>query len=307
MRVALARPQASRLPQSTENRPEVESDLMGREKKKRKQKRRKSRKTQAMRADRYDLYQRSVQEPGADAPFIHRVFKRHYGRPPRSLREDFCGTAALAYHWVERHEDNVAIGIDLDPEPLEWGRKHNLSKLSAEQAARVKLIEGDVLDVGNGGFDVTVAFNFSYMIFERRSVMLRYFRQARATLENEGMFFIDAYGGPDAQRTLEETRECDGFDYVWDQHTFDPIKGRAANYIHFEFDDGSRMRRAFRYDWRLWGIRELRDLLDDAGFSKTEVYWEGTDRKTEEGKDIFTRRETAEDDPAWVCYITGIR
>ena len=46
----------------------------------------------------------------------------------------------------------------------------------------MKLIEGNVLDVGNGGFDVTVAFNFSYMIFQERQVLLRYFEQARATL-----------------------------------------------------------------------------------------------------------------------------
>jgi hypothetical protein len=280
---------------------------MGREKNKQKQKRRKSRRTRAMRADRYDLYQRSVQEPSADTPFIHRVFKRRYGRAPRSLREDFCGTSALACHWVTRHEENTAIGIDLDPEPLAWGRKHNLSKLSPEQAARVKLMEGDVLDVGNGGFDLTVAFNFSYMIFDQRPLMLRYFRQARATLGNEGIFFLDVYGGPDAQRSLEETRECDGFDYVWDQHSFDPIRNRGVNYIHFEFDDGSRMRRAFKYVWRLWGLYEVRDVLEEAGFSKVEVYWEGTDRKTGEGNDIYKRRESAEDDPAWVCYVAGIR
>jgi hypothetical protein len=280
---------------------------MGRKQKKDKQKKRRSRETEAQQSDKYDLYQRSVQEPAADAPFIHRVFKKHYGRPPRSLREDFCGTAALACHWATRHAENVATGIDLDPEPLAWGRKHNLSKLSPDQAARVKLIEGDVLDVGTGGFDVTVAFNFSYMTFKNRSLLLRYFEQARATLGSEGIFFLDAYGGPDAQRTLEETRECDGFDYIWDQDLFDPIQCRAVNYIHFDFEDGSQMRRAFQYDWRLWGLHELRDLLVDAGFSKTEVYWEGTDKKTGEGNDVYKRRESAEDDPAWVCYVAGIR
>ncbi|MFQ5418209.1 MAG: class I SAM-dependent methyltransferase [Myxococcota bacterium] len=282
---------------------------MGRGKKQRKKQktRRRTRETQAKHADKYDLYQRSVQEPAADAPFVSRVFKKHFGRPPRTLREDFCGTAALACHWVERHDENVATGIDLDPEPLAWGREHNLSKLTAEQASRVKLIEGDVLDVGNGGFDVSVAFNFSYMIFKERPLLLEYCRKAHATLGSEGIFVMDAYGGADAQRTLEETRECDGFDYVWDQDIYDPIQARAVNYIHFEFDDGSRLQRAFRYDWRLWGLAELRDLLSEAGFAKTEVYWEGTDRKTGEGNDIYLRRESAEDDPAYVCYIAGIR
>lgn len=278
---------------------------MGREKKRKKEKR--SKDTEASRADRHDLYQRSVQEPEADAPFMHRVFKQHFGRPPRSMREDFCGTAALACHWVERHPENTACGIDLDPDPLDWGRRHNVSKLTDDQASRVKLIEGNVLDVGDGNFDMTCAFNFSYMIFEERALLVRYFKQARSTLGEEGIFMLDVYGGSDAQRSLEETRECDDFDYVWDQHSYDPIKAHGVNYIHFEFEDGSKLRRAFTYEWRLWGIAELRDALADAGFSKTEVYWEGTDKKTGEGNDVYKRRESAEDDPAWVCYIVGIR
>jgi hypothetical protein len=277
------------------------SDLMGRKKQK------KRRETEASRADRHDLYERSVQEPSADVRFIKRVFKRRYGRPPRALREDFCGTAALACHWVGRNPANTATGVDLDPTPLEWGRKHNVSKLSAEQTGRLKLIEGDVLDVGKSGFDVTCAFNFSYMIFKERAVLLQYFRRARSTLGDEGFFVIDVYGGPESHRTLEENRECEGFDYVWDQDVFDPIQNHAVNYIHFEFEDGSEMRRAFRYDWRLWGIHELRDVMADAGFSQSEVYWEGTDKKTGEGNDIFKRRESASDDPAWICYVVAYR
>jgi hypothetical protein len=79
-----------------------------------------------------------------------------------------------------------------------------------------------------------------------------------------------------------------------------------VNFIHFEFPDGSRMRRAFRYEWRLWSLPELRDLLAEAGFSASEVYWEGVDNKTGEGNDIFTHRENADDDPAWVAYLIAI-
>jgi len=277
---------------------------MARKKQKRKKKKRS---TEASRADRHDLYERAVQEPSADVRFAKRVFKRRYGRPPRALREDFCGTAALACYWVAQNPENVATGVDLDADTLAWGREHNVSGLSAEQSGRLELVEGDVLDVGKSGFDVTVAFNFSYMIFQQRSVLLRYFRRARASLGDEGIFVIDCYGGPESQRTLEEPREIDGFDYVWDQDVFDPIQSRAVNYIHFQFEDGSEIRRAFRYDWRLWGIHELRDVMDDAGFSQTEVYWEGTDKKTGEGNDVFKRRESAEDDPAWICYLVAYR
>jgi hypothetical protein len=261
---------------------------------------------QARRADKYDLYQRSVQEPEADVPLICRIFRNHHGRPPRLLREDFCGTAIMACHWVERHAENRAWAIDLDPVPLEWGRKHNVARLRADQAARLKLIEGDVRSIGHQKVDITVAFNFSYFTFQTRSELRHYFEKARATLNQQGLLVLDAYGGADAQRTAEEKRSLPGFKYVWDQHAFDPINHAGTNYIHFEFSDGSRLRRAFTYDWRLWTLPEIRELLLEAGFAKVEIYWECTDSETGEGNNVFTRRKRALDDPAWVAYIAAI-
>jgi hypothetical protein len=244
--------------------------------------------SRARRADKYDLYQRSVQEPDADLHLVSRIFRSHYGQWPRLLREDFCGTAMMACRWVE------------------WGRKHNLARLRADQAGRVKLIEGDVRSIGHQKVDLTVAFNFSYFIFVTRPELRQYFEKARATLKSQGLLVLDAYGGADAQRTGEEKRSLSGFKYVWDQHLFDPISHAGHNYIHFEFPDGSRLRRAFVYNWRLWTLPEIRELLIEAGFAKVEIYWEGTDSETGEGNSIFTRRERAPDDPAWVAYIAAL-
>ena len=137
---------------------------MGRKQKKRRSKRRAA--TLAKRAEKHDLYQRAVQEPDADIPLIQKVFRNQFSRPARTLREDFCGTALLACRWVEKSSDNRAWAIDLDPDPLEWGRVHNVGKLRPDQAARVKLIEGNVLDIGHESVDVTAAFNFSYFLFQ---------------------------------------------------------------------------------------------------------------------------------------------
>ncbi len=259
----------------------------------------------AQQADRYDLYQRSVQEPEPDLLLIQRVFKKRFGRMPRLIREDFCGTALLACQWVERHRENRAFGIDLDPEPLDWGRQHNVARLGTDQASRIKLIQGDVRDVATPAVDVTIAFNFSYFLFEKREELRDYFRRARATLQPEGLFVCDAYGGPEAHHASSEERDCDGFTYVWDQSVFEPISHHCVNYIHFEFEDGSRLQRAFRYEWRLWSLPELRELLLEAGFSEVEIYWEGTDTRTNEGNGVFTRREKVSDDPAWVCYLVA--
>jgi hypothetical protein len=263
--------------------------------------------TRARRADKYDLYEKAVQEPEADLALMRRIFKKHFARPPRLLREDFCGTAYFACQWVANHPENRAWGIDLDPQPLEWGRKQHVSKLRPEQAARVKLIEGNVLDVGHEKVDVTVAFNFSFFTFDTRAALRRYLEAARETLAPEGLLLLDAYGGADSQRCTAEKRKVDDFTYVWDQHSFDPISHRVRNYIHFEFPDRSRLRRAFRYDWRLWTIPEMRELLHEAGFRRSEVYWEGTDHETGEGNGVFRRAETAPEDPAWICYVAAFQ
>jgi hypothetical protein len=52
-------------------------------------KKKRPRRTRAQRADKYQLYEKSVQEPEADVLLIQRIFKNHYARPPRLLREDF--------------------------------------------------------------------------------------------------------------------------------------------------------------------------------------------------------------------------
>lgn len=256
-------------------------------------------------ADRYDLYQRSVQEPEADVRFVRRIFRNRYGREPRVLREDFCGTAVICCEWVRAHRENRAVGVDLDPEPLAWGRRHNLAPLRPEQRQRVELVRGDVRRVARRA-DVVCAFNFSYYCFKSRDELRHYFAAARRNLGREGLLVLDAYGGPQAQQRMLEPRDCGGFDYVWDQDLFDPISHETRCYIHFEFRDGSALRRAFAYDWRLWTLPEIRELLGEAGFRETEVYWEGTERATNEPNGVFTRRRRAPDDPAWIAYLVGI-
>jgi len=257
------------------------------------------------RPHRYELYEQAVQDPAADIALLERIFRKHANRPARLLREDFCGTAVMACRWVEKNRENEAWAIDIDPEPLGWGRECHAAKLRPEQAARLHLVQGDVRSVRHRPVDITVAFNFSYFVFRTRDALRAYFAKARRTLVSDGLFVVDLYGGADSFRTQLERRRVDGFVYVWDQHAVDPISHSVTNYIHFELRDGTRLRRAFRYEWRLWTVPEIRELLAEAGFTHTEVYWEGTDRKTGEANGIFHPRERAPDDPAWICYIAA--
>ena len=266
-----------------------------------------ARTSEAQTADVHALYEEAVQDPDGDIALVRRLFRHQFDRDPRTLREDFCGTAAMAAAWVRKHQENHAWGIDLDSEPLAWGRRHHVADLTPDQAERLTLLQGDVRNVSHERVDVTVGFNFSYFVFRERDELVRYFEKARTTLLDEGMFVVDLYGGAEAQRTLTETREHEDFDYVWDQDAFDPIQHHAINYIHFEFADGSRIDRAFTYDWRLWTIPEVRDAMRDAGFRSVDAYWERTDHKTNEGTGVYYRAEHAADDPAWVAYVAALR
>jgi len=257
--------------------------------------------------DKYALYQRSVQQPEADIEFISETFTARFRRRPHFLREDFCGTAYLACEWVKHDPANRAIGVDLDLEPISWGTATNVRDLSKRQVQHLTLHQGDVVDFRSESVDVLVAFNFSYYSLKTRADLLRYFEAAYSNLKQEGLFFLDIYGGPEAQELVEETTVHDGFHYLWDQDEFDPIHSRMACHIHFESSTGERIERAFSYDWRLWTVLEVREALNDAGFTATEVYWEGIEEDGNEGNGVFTLQETAENTESWIAYIVGIK
>ncbi|MEM7404908.1 MAG: class I SAM-dependent methyltransferase [Pseudomonadota bacterium] len=268
---------------------------------------RKRRQTQADRADRHTLYQDSVQCVEAEIDFVDETFKQLRSRRAVRLREDFCGTANTSCEWVRRRRGNVAIGVDLDGEVLAWGREHNLGTLSRAQRKCLALVEGNVMTVKTDAVDVVLAMNFSYWIFKERKQLLRYFKKVRKSLSDDGVFFLDAYGGYDSFKVCKDRHRYDDYTYIWDQAEYNPINGHMTCHIHFRFPDGSRLQPAFSYNWRLWTLPEIQELLDEAGFSEVTVYWQGTDEDTGEGDGEFTPATEGDADPAWIAYLTASR
>ena len=77
-------------------------------------------------------------------------------------------------------------------------------------------------------------------------------------------------------------------------------------HIHFDFSDGSSIRKAFTYDWRLWSIPEVRELLLEAGFSKVHVYWEKTDDEGD-GIGAFWEPKRVDNDEVWWTFLAAER
>lgn len=263
--------------------------------------------TLAETADKHLLYQASVQSPEQELDFIHRTFKSLRGRRPFSMREDFCGTALASCEWVQRHRDNTAVGVDLDAEVLEWGELHNASRLKPSQRKRLSLREENVMRVSGEGFDVVQAFNFSYWILQSRQDLLRYFKGVHQSLAEDGVLFLDAFGGHAAHKTGLEKRKLEGFRYEWEQASYNPVTGEMQCHIHFAFPDRSRMDKAFSYRWRLYGAQEIRDILNEAGFPTTHMYLQCFDPETDEPTDDYECTDECEDHACWLGYIVALK
>jgi len=76
-------------------------------------------------------------------------------------------------------------------------------------------------------------------------------------------------------------------------------------HIHFHFPDKSKLKKAFSYTWRVWGARELREILSEAGFSDAIVYRQKFDPKTDEALDEYIATDDAEDYACWLGYIVA--
>lgn len=262
-------------------------------------------KSQLTLEQKYDYYERSVQNAEGEVEFMNDEFKRIYGRLPFTMREDFCGTGAISCAWVNQRRDCEAYGVDLDPEPIQMGRERHYSKLNKKQQERMHYLKQNVLKVKAPKVDVVCAFNFSYFIFKSRKELLQYFKSVRKSLNKQGIFYLDIFGGPESQKLVTDTKKLDKLTYYWECQHFNPFTHECTFAIHFRDAKGKKHENVFTYHWRFWTMPELRDILAEAGFSKTVTYWEGDDEEGN-GNGGFAPADDPENCDAWVSYIAAL-
>jgi len=262
--------------------------------------------------DRFSLYEASVQEPEIHLHHFYQFFRDIRGSrtKPTVLREDFCSTYWIAATWVMSDPKNVALGLDLDPVPLRWGQINRYRKLKPDQRERLHLLHQDVRSVTSPKADLIVACNFSFNIFHARKDMLSYFEHACESLKkDQGIFILEAAGGPGMIKDMKESRavriQGQKVRYTWHQKQYDPIQNRGQYAIHFRLPDGKELKDAFTYDWRMWTIPELKEMMIEAGFSKVVVYWEQSHKG--EGTGEYMQAEVGENDYSWIAYVVGIK
>jgi hypothetical protein len=220
-----------------------------------------------IRPDRYALYERAVQTPEHDVELIARIYRERRRRAPRTLREDFAGTAAVSIAWVASDDEREAIAIDLDAGALSRARVNAKARLETDERARLSLVRGDVRTVATRAVDVVLAPNFSWAILDDLGA---YLGAVRRSLASGGLLLLETFGGRDLERRIVHRHERPGFTYVWEHRGFDPVSRVLDARIHFEAR-GRMLRDAFSYRFRLRTLAELRALLRDAGLARADL------------------------------------
>ncbi len=253
------------------------------------------------------LYEESVQCPDWQVDYLPQFHKWLIGKKPVDMREDFCGSGRIACEWVRRSPKNKAMGLDTDSEVLNYAKTVNLTKLTPAQQKRVTFLKQDVLIPTKQKFDFIGAYNFSYFTFHERKTLLKYLKSAYQSLKSKGTLFLEIAGGPefineDRQSKELVVKDVGRIEQVWEQHQYDPITQVCDYSIHFKLPNGEWINDAFTYHWRIWTIRDLRELLEEAGFKQSVVLW---DHEAEQEE--FLPTENAEMRPDFLAYVVGVK
>jgi hypothetical protein len=181
-------------------------------------------------------------------------------------------------------------------------------------------VQGDVRQVGPPeapAAHVIAALNFSMLAFLERPAMRAYFEHARRSLDENGVFVANVFGGPERMRAHVRTVSVAGrtglpgetppapFEYQWEQHPYDAVTAQVDCRMHFARcgTPGGR-RDAFCYRYRLWSLPELVEIARDAGFRDVQVWQHTHDPASGVFLGPVERLEAAD---RWTAYLVAAR
>lgn len=247
-----------------------------------------------------DLYRLAVQHPLAEVAFAEHVWAMLHGNDsePLLLREDFAGTCAVAAAWTQSDPDRQAMAIELDEPTAAWAADRF-------DDPDLHIVVADVMDVDEPAVEVTLALNFSVLIYHDEAGLLGYLEHALAGLVPGGLLIMDIFGGPGVGEPSVQSRRIDpdeggfeAFTYRWEQRGLDGQTGRIDCRIHFGLGYDHRLENAFVYDWRLWGPGQIIDLARQAGFENASLWWKDP---LEPGR--YQAVQEVPTDRDWVGYV----
>jgi hypothetical protein len=217
-------------------------------------------------ADRHRLYQLSVQNPRTEVDFVDRTYRHCAGGAPvrcgrisaerrPSVASGSAGASAIgpgASTWTRCIWNGDGATMSAPWTRTERGEcRAARGRCPWRSRRRTRHRAGDELQL---------------LAAPRPQVIFALLRARPRRLAPDGIFFLDAFGGYDTFRLLTEERRIQDPD-GGALHLCGSRRSTSRSPVDLSVisisgsDDGSEWNRAFSYDWRLWTLPEIRELL----------------------------------------------
>lgn len=214
--------------------------------------------------NKHELYQKSVQNTKKEIGFFKKTYRMIFNKIPLAFREDFCGTGLLSCDWVKENVSNIAVGIDIDVETLEWGIKNNIENLPSG-SDRIKLLNHNVLEEfdKNQKFDIICSLNYSHFLLRKRKELLKYFQNVRNNIK-KGIFILDFYGGSHVYDDHKFSK-AENETYRFEGSKINILNNTSKCSLNYKIKKNKYMP-LFEYNFRYYTILELKEALEECGF-----------------------------------------
>lgn len=182
-----------------------------------------------------------------------------------------CGTGALAERLAA---DGTYVGVDASGAMLAVARR-NVEETDVRRNVDAAFVRGDARRITfDRRFDAVAMLGRTASHFDRAD-LVAVAGVARAHLE-DGAFVVDAHDRAKLQDgyTTEDVHESDRWSIVYRGNSTQTGAARCEHAYAFEVTDRETERsRTFegRYEMRFWGVDELRELLEAAGYGTVDV------------------------------------
>jgi ubiquinone/menaquinone biosynthesis C-methylase UbiE len=175
----------------------------------------------------------------------------------------FCGTGRHSIEFTKRGID--AVGIEYNPDYLAAAQER-----ASQASVHPKFIQGDVRDTDFGSeYDAAIVMWMSFGYFsdpEERLVLEKVFE----ALKPGGRFLMELLNRDFIIRNFSERDEkvIEGIKVI-EERSFDVLTSRVNGTITRHEKDGPVVKRT---SWRLYSTHELRNMLEEIGFSFVAGY-----------------------------------
>ncbi len=211
---------------------------------------------------------------------------RHLPNDTKTILELACGTGDLAIRLKQKGFD--VTGLDLSQEMLTMA-----DAKAFQEGAELQWVQGDMRDLkGIGEFDSVTCYSDSLCYLKSEPDMQQTFDEVYQVLAENGLFLFDVHSVYQVEEGFKEYSfhdQTEDFAFLWDSYPGEE-EYSVEHFLTFfvKEEEDTFIRKDELHQERTYPVKDYLRMLENAGFSKVEVYSDFTDEKPhEETKRLF--------------------